>query len=507
MRACAHAASRPTLIFRMSLKQQAVRGSFSMLSGQLLKFALNLGSITVLARLLSPDDYGLVAIALSTTVILETFREAGLSTATLQRPTLSQIELSSMHWVNVGLGFAVFLFVLGLAPVMRSIYDREQLLYILPCFGAVGLVASFGVQRAALLQRNLEFRKLAIADVSSQAAGLVAGIAAALQGAGYWALVISQGTTAIGYNLALAVASDWRADLVVDREKIRPLLSFGASIMASRVLNRMARGLDALVIGYFLNTAAVGIYNRAQSILNRPLDQLASPVLKVALSVMYRLSDDARRFSDGVMAMLGLISLGSSILVLFFLNFAGPIVLVMLGDNWSASVPIFIALTPFAFVEPSACFLSDVLVAKGDSRALLKWTVVSVVIIGLGLLVGLQWGLVGVATSFGLFGLFVRMPLFMLYTCRTTGLSFPTMARFILPSLAAGAAGAVLPIYHQVSGQELSLPESCIQASVSFIAFAAVYLSFRQGRKMVELINWIVRNRSGGTSFAEIIAR
>ncbi|PQO43896.1 lipopolysaccharide biosynthesis protein [Blastopirellula marina] len=427
-----------------SLKRDSMIGGVAALLGQVCKFILRLATVVVLARFLSPEDYGLIAIVTAITSILVVFRDAGLSMATIQKPEVNQVELSSMHWLNVSFGFLTFVGVSLFSPLLAWMYERPEVFWLFPCYGFLGFVGSFATQRSAIMQRELRFPALAKCDVLSQFAGVVTGIISAAYGLGFWSLVIMEGVSTVARNLLLLSMDPWRPSFLYSHKEAKPLLRFGFSVMCSNALLAFSRGIDALTIGQFYGLATVGLFNRAQSLMNTPMNQMIAPVMSVARSAIFRVSDDRSAFESAVIKISRHLFFLTSIIAISAIGLAPIIVVCLLGPEWNDCTPMFRVLAMFAVVEPVSGLMLNVLISKGDSGALLRWRIFSITIIILGLIIGIQWGALGMVTTYATSGILIRAPLLLIYSCKKSGISLATYWKRVAPTLLSATVALVV---------------------------------------------------------------
>ena len=215
------------------------------------QFFLNLAYIMVVARLLVPQEFGLVAMVTSVMSFLRIFQDAGLSTATVQRQEITHAQVSNLFWVNIGLGGVTSLLVAASAPAIAWFYREPRLVSITLVLSVTFLLASSAVQHIALLNRQMRFKVIAMIDVVSMLAGYLTGVGIALLKYGYWALVFAN-IVQVTIKLALVWSiSRWRPQLPSRNTQTWHLLSFGANITAGSLMYSLARGTDNLLIGRF----------------------------------------------------------------------------------------------------------------------------------------------------------------------------------------------------------------------------------------------------------------
>ena len=174
------------------LKGKTIRGGFAKLCGQAASFVLRFVSLVIMARLLDPKDFGLVAMVTAVTGLYGLFTSAGLSTATIQSPTITNEQLSTLFWINILVGTILAFLCLLTAPVLVKFYDEPRLFWVTVATAAGFIVNAAAVQHSALLQRQLRYVALTVVETLSQLAGIAVGIGMAISGFGYWALVAQQ---------------------------------------------------------------------------------------------------------------------------------------------------------------------------------------------------------------------------------------------------------------------------------------------------------------------------
>lgn len=399
------------------LKRSAVRSWAVTAFAQGAQFGLTLVSTAIIARILTPADYGLIAMVTALLTFISRFKDLGLSQATVQRDTITEQQVSGLFWFNVAMGLFVMLLTAAAAPLVSRFYDQAELTWVCLAYAAMAPVSSLGAQHGALLRRTMQYRSLAVRDLLATVLGVIAGIVSAMQGLGYWSLVIMRAVSEVMGTATLWWQSGWRPGPPRWSADLKPMLKFGGTLTVSNLLGFILSGLDSVVMGFFYGPTALGLYNRAQNTLSRPLAQILPPIMNVAASVFARSATDQKKFESGALQLAFLIACVSTMIVAIVVVGADWIVLIMLGPNWSEAVPITRVLALFAFVEPVASLLSTLMTARGLVGKMVRWRVVSAAIIVVGLISGLPWGALGVAAAYALSGFFVRTPLFVWYSC------------------------------------------------------------------------------------------
>ena len=195
---------------KFDLKERSIRGGAVTMTSQVIKFFLRTGSTVVLARLLTPQDYGLVAMVTAITGFVAMFKDMGLSMATIQRAEINHAQVSNLFWINVALSIALALILVGAAPIISWFYGDSRLSWITIAIGGTFIFSGLTVQHQALLSRQMLFTTIAIIEILSMIIGITVGIALAWYGAGYWALVAITATSALSSMILVWSFYGWR---------------------------------------------------------------------------------------------------------------------------------------------------------------------------------------------------------------------------------------------------------------------------------------------------------
>jgi O-antigen/teichoic acid export membrane protein len=393
-----------------NLRQRTISSGLITVAAQGAQFLLNLAYIMVLARLLAPEEFGLVAMVTTVMGFLRIFQDAGLSTATVQRREITHGQVSNLFWVNVGVGGVITLLVAVSAPGIAWFYHEPRLEGITLVLSITFLLASSTVQHVALLNRQMRFGAIAVIDTVSMLAGYLAGTGIALLGYGYWALVGANVIQlAIRFVLAWLV-SGWRPQLPSRNTQTGHLLTFGANLTAGTLMLSIARGADNLLIGRFFGAAAVGLYSRASILLIRPLQQFMQPINTVVIPALSRVQTEHDRYRRAFLQVFEAIALLSFLFTGLLLALAHPLTLVVLGPKWEAAAVIFANFTIAALTYPPTSASTWLFASQGRGKDwVLASSIVSIVTL-CSFLVGLPFGPAGVAISYSASCVLIQLP-------------------------------------------------------------------------------------------------
>ena len=393
-----------------NLRQRTISSALVTAAAQGAQFFLNLLYVMVLARLLVPQDFGLVAMVTTVTGLLRIFQDAGLSMATVQRQEITHAQVSNLFWVNVALGGLTTLLVAASAPAVSWFYREPRLIAITLVLSITFVLTSAAVQHIALLNRQMRFGVIAMIDVVSMLAGYLTGIGVALSGYGYWALVFAS-VVQVTMKLVLTWSiSRWRPRLPSRNTQTRHLLSFGANITAGSLMYEVARGADSLLIGRFFGATAIGLYSRGSILLMRPLQQFIVPINAVLIPALSRTQGEHDRYRRIFLQVFEAIALIGFLFSGLLLALSYPVTLAVLGPKWEGAVVIFAAFTMAALAYPLTSASSWLFASQGRGK---DWVLTSAIISSVTLcsfLAGLPFGPAGVAIFYSASCVLIQLP-------------------------------------------------------------------------------------------------
>jgi PST family polysaccharide transporter len=277
------------------LKARAIRGGFAKVCSQGANFALRIGSLMVLARLLDPKDFGLVGMVTAFTGVLTLFRDFGLSSATVQRVEVTDDQVSTLFWINSLVGVILWILLVAVSPLIAAFYHEPRLLWVTIVLAVGFFFNAVGVQHSAMLQRQMRFTPLAIIDFIALLSGITVAIGMALFGFKYWSLVAMTTVTPLVTSISLWLATGWIPGAPRRGVGIHSMMRFGGTITLNGLVVYVAYNLEKVLLGRFWGAETVGIYGRAYQLINIPTDNLNSAVGEVAFSVLARVQNDAAR--------------------------------------------------------------------------------------------------------------------------------------------------------------------------------------------------------------------
>jgi len=480
------------------LKERAIRGGFAKVCAQGANFVLRLGSVMILARLLTPRDFGLVGMVTALTGVLGLFRDFGLSSAAIQRAHVTEEQKSTLFWINMLVGGILAALTLLMAPAISAFYHEPRLLGVTAALGVGFLFNAAGVQHGALLQRQMRFTALAVIDTLAQILSIAVGISMALLGYGPWSLVGMTLTAPLTTTAGSWIATAWIPGITRTWEGIRSMMRFGGTITLNSLVVYVGYNLEKVLLGRYWGADVVGIYGRAYQLTNIPTDNLNSSIGGVAFSALSRVQDDPQRLKSYFLKGYSLVLALTLPITLVCALFASDAILVLLGQKWRDAIPIFRLLAPtiliFAMINP----FSWLLFSMGLVGRSLKIALVIAPLVITATIIGLPHGPKGVALAYS-----TAMTLWVVphiaWCVHGTMVSvkdvFQTLSRPLLSGLVSGVLTYALQFFY---GPMLSpLPRLVVGVGFFVCAYLAMLL-YVMGQKAfyVDLIRGLKRRRT-----------
>jgi PST family polysaccharide transporter len=481
------------------LKERMIRGGLARLCATGAEFLLRLGSLMVLARLLSPKDFGLLGMVTAFTGVLGLFRDFGLSSATVQRPEVTEQQMSTLFWINVLLGALLGVITLAMAPVIAAFYHQPQLFGVTAVLALGFLFNAAGVQHSALLQRQMRFTALAIINIASSIIGIAIAIGGAEGGYGYWALTAMPVASPLVASIGMWLTAGWVPGMPRRRAGIRSMLQFGGILTLNGLVAYVAYNAEKVMIGRFWGADAIGIYGRAYQLATFPTDNLNSAVGQVAFSALSRLQNDPIRFKNYFLKGFSLV-LGLTLpITIACALFADDLVFCLLGPQWKDSAAIVRLLAPtiaiFAIVNPLGWFVYSLgLVAR-----CLKIALVFAPFMITGYVIGLPYGPKGVAFAYSAVMTLWLIPL-ILWCIHGTVISFRDILLAVSRPLASGVLAGMVAFGVRLFSDEFvsPLPRLLLGSSVLFAAYFGMLLVATGQRSLyLDLIRGLKRSSYG----------
>ena len=391
-----------TAHLQKDLGQRSVRGAAATLFGQFTRFALQLGSTAALARLLTPADFGLIAMITAVTGLLGQFKDMGLTMATVQKRTVTHAQASTLFWINGVLSILLALICVALAPAVAAFYKEPSLTAIMAVISITFIFNGLAAQHLALLRRQMRFSAIAVIEVLGMAFGILCALALAWAGAGYWALVALPVGEQVSKGIMTLSVSGWWPGPPRRNSGVRSMFTYGLNVGGFSLMTYIGRNADDVLIGRFLGSTATGLYTKAYALLMLPINQVNAPINAVAVPTLSRLQDDPDRYCDFYYRAVRIIAYLTGPLIVLLAVTADDLIPFLLGDQWTGAVPIFHYLAIASIFQPILYTAGWVWLSLGRARRLFLWSLFATPAFVASFVVGLPWGPEGVALSYAI---------------------------------------------------------------------------------------------------------
>jgi len=383
----------------MGLKEQAAKGVFwvfaEQFGSQLIGFVINL----VLARVLLPSDFGTIAlygIIMSVSAVLI---NGGLTSSLVRAQYVDERDLSTVFWFNFGVSLVVYCIVFFTAPLVASFYEVPVLTGLIRTYAIILIIDSFAAVQVSKVLKEMHFKTAFKIQLPSMLVGGATGIYFATHGHGVWSLIYSSLIQNFVYTLQYWIYSDWRPAFIFDMEKFKYHFSFGVKLTASSLLDTIFNNLYSIIIGKKFSPTQLGYYNRADSLKQLPITNIAGALNRVTFPLFSKIAHDdvalKKYYKTIVMVVIFLIAPLSVLMVVV----AEPLIRFLLTEKWMPSVPYFQILSIGGIFYPIHAYNLNILQAKGRSDLYLrieiikKFVIVGVILASLSFgMMGLVWG-------------------------------------------------------------------------------------------------------------------
>lgn len=426
-----------------SLRKVAARGTVIALSGQAFRLVLQFGSMMILARQLSPAEFGLVGAIVVVVGLADIFRDFGLSSAAVQAKTLSTGQRDNLFWVNTAIGILLAALLALAAPLVALAFQMPALTELVPLMALSFVFTGIATQYRASLNRDLRFGALTVTEILAQVVSVAVAIFMVFNGFGVWSLVWMNVSLAAAGCIGMVIAGRWLPRWWHSGEQMRPLLTFGGDLVWSQTLGYVGNNFDKYLVGAQLGKVPLGLYERGMKLVNMPLTQLRSPLTSLALPLLSKMQDDDRRFSAAIVR--GQVGLGYTIVAGLTIVIAGadPLVSIVLGGEFAQTAPIVQAIAAAGAATTISYVAYWVFVSRNLTRKLSHWTLGTTIVRIVACVAALPFGVLAVAWAAALVPI-VAAPLSLAWLGSLTKLAHRTLLwSFVRISAVAAVASVV----------------------------------------------------------------
>ena len=395
-----------------SLTHKTASGVAWMSLVQLVRQVLQVASVSILARHIAPAAYGLLAMAALVTNFMETVRDVGTGYALVREREVSRDLASTVFWLNCVLGGIASLLVIAASWPTAYFFHEKLVAPILQFLAVSFFLGALSVVPTAMLNRAMEFRKVAIAQTIGAVLGTVVAVVMAIAGKGVWSLVVASLITASATTVLVWMYSSVRISFVFRRSQTREIVHFGLNLSGFQVVNYVARNADNLLVGRYLGGAPLGYYQMGYMLMTYPINKFAAVVAQVVYPALATLRDQEERFRAAYLRACRLIALVTFPLMFGLAVTAGPFVRVLLGERWMPVAALLAVFGPLGAVQSVFTTTGLIYNTTGRTDLQFRWTILTSVIYVLSFVLGLRWGILGVASCYAIAWTLLMVPSF-----------------------------------------------------------------------------------------------
>lgn len=477
------------------LGRHAARGGIIAVAAQPIRVVMQFGFTAILARLLVPEAFGVMAMAMAVTSFVALFSELGLTSATIQRSHVDQNLVSGLFFVGLGISLVLMPLIWALAPLAVWFFKDARVANPVIVLSVSFPLAALGAQHTALLLRSMRWMALQWAGLAGHAAGGLAGILIAWKtDLSYWALAITALVAQIVTLSLIWALCPWRPSLVTNWRDVRSGLHFGAYLAGFGIVNFFHRQLDNIIVGWRFGATELGYYSRGYQLMLLPLNVFNGPISSAIEPSLSRLQNQPERWRQAFLDALGLVMFLGAGVAAGLIATADPLVTIIYGTGWEKAATIFqwLAVSLFAGVPMHAS--GWIYLSLGQTRRMFIWSLFFVPIVGLGFVLAIPYGSVGIAISYAVTMNLLLVPCFA-FACRGTPVSLLDTLTVIIPlagcSVIAALAGLWVSTHEP--GVLLRLVLGAATAGITYLLLAATLIArvkmYRQLRDRVEVLS------------------
>lgn len=351
----------------MSLTNKTISGFFWAFMERFGTQALQMVIFIVLARILTPEAFGLMGMLAVFIAVSQSLTDSGFGQALIQKKNTDEIDFSSVFYINLVVSLLVYGALYISAPLIAQFYSEPELVDLVRVLGLRFIIAAFSMVQIARLIKEVKFKELMVAKLPSTLLGGVTGITAAYNGFGVWSLVIQQITDTTAYSIQVWIQAKWKPKWVFNWGRIKSLFNFGSKMMIEGVLSTIYQNFYELMIGRYFSTAQVGFYTQANKIKQLPVQNISSALGRVTFPILSGIQDDDVRLKSAYKKIIRQVFLIITPVMVGAIVLAEPLFRLVLTEKWLPAVPYFQLLCISGILYPVQSYNLNILKVKGRS--------------------------------------------------------------------------------------------------------------------------------------------
>lgn len=463
------------------------------LLSQAMRIVVQLISLAVLSRLLSPAEYGLMAMCTVVMNFAYLLRDMGTAAAVIQRETLTDDMTSTVFWFNVGTGFALCLFLVLLAPMIAALFKTPAVTPVLWMLALVFPISSSSAVHQALQERGNHFRIIARVEGTSSLIGLIVALILAYMGLGVYALAFQLLAAFAAGTIQFWFASSWRPSWRWSQPEFMSLLGYSGNVTGFTIINYFGRNADSMIIGRVLGEVALGIYAQAYRVMMFPLQSMTYVANRALLPVMSRKQNEPAQIGQLYLRSLGMIATITAPLMAGLWLLRDPFVYVVLGDQWGEVATLLAWLAPVGLIQAVVNTNGTVFLATGRTDRLMRLGLCNTALQLTAFFIGTRWGIEGLAACYLVANLMNFLPAFY-FTLKEVNATMLDLTKALWQPLTAatGMLVLLLPMIQLLGAYNVSeivtlavcsVVGTVLYAGVTYLISPAIYRDLKQFAK------------------------
>ncbi len=469
----------------MSLRNQARSGmvwTFAQQFGnQIIGFIVSL----VLARLLMPAEFGLIGMIAVFVSVGKALVDSGLTQSLIRKKNPDQADYSTVFYFNLASAILIFGIIYFLAPFIANFYDQNILTEIIRLYTITFIIDAFSTVQRSRLTKIMNFKIQTIISIPSTVLGGVVGISMAYMGYGVWSLVWSNISLSLGASIQFWFYSKWTPSFIFSFQKFKEHFNFGYKLMFSGILEKVFNNIYLIIIGKYFSADLVGFYTRAETMKQLPVSNISGALNKVTYPLFASIQDDDIRLKRVYKQLMQMVLFIIAPVLVFLAVLAEPTFRFMFTEKWLPAVPYFQILCVTGILYPIHAYNLNILKVKGRSDLVLKLAIVKKIIIVIGILIGLQFGIYGLLYA----QVILSMILFFvnaIYTEKFISYSAFEQVKDIMPIiLIASLSGGLIWVIDLKLNQELDI----LRIITGFLFGGGFYLTISYVLRLDSFVN------------------
>jgi polysaccharide transporter, PST family len=419
------------------LGQASLRSGVTVVAARGVNIFVQLASTVLLARLLSPHDFGLVAMVMALVGFAPMLIDLGTSEAAAQKTHITESEISSLFWLNFAIGAALTVLLVASSGLIARFFGEPSLTSIVLVLSITFILGAISNQHYALMRRVMEFQRIAMIDISANVVGSLVSVAMAFGGWGYWSLVAKPIVTSVMTVIGVWLCCPWMPGRPLPSKDVRELVGFGLGVTGFTMTDYVARSADRVALGYFYGAGPLGYFQNAFSVYGNLLSILTEPLHNIAVSGLSKLRNDLDELKRSWAMALSSLTFFSSLAFAVLAVTGQDFVVILLGPKWAPAGPLLCIFAVKGISQSVERSMGWLHVSAGRSDRWMKWGIFSAVCQLLALGAGLPFGLTGVAVTYTIATFFLFVPA-LVYAGRPVGIDVRDVLRTVAPQMAAG---------------------------------------------------------------------